>query len=100
MAPTKCGLKNASGIWCIGLDRAAGHASDTLLVSSGLECSPRPLHIHSNFSHSTLPARAAKITKCLSKEAATVRLLFVMADRIHEDHQVLFKMCFDVNSTE
>jgi len=32
MAPNKCGLKNASGIWHIGLDRAAGHASDTLLV--------------------------------------------------------------------
>lgn len=96
MASSKSGLKNASGIWHIGLDRAAGHASDTLLVSSRLECSPRPLHIHSNFSHSTMPSRAAKITKCLGKEAAAVRLLFIMADRIHEDLQVLFKMCFDV----
>jgi len=96
MAQTKCGLKNASGIWHVCLDRAAGHASDTLLVYSGLECIPRPLHIHSNFSHSTLTARAAKITKCVGKEAAAVRLLLVTADRIHEDLQVLFKMCFDV----
>jgi len=96
MVPTKCGLKNASGIWHICLDRGAGHASDTLLVSSGLECVPLPLHIHSNFSHSTLTARAANITKCVGTGAAAVRLLLITADRIHEDLQLLFKMSFDV----
>jgi hypothetical protein len=93
MAPTKCELKNTSGIWHICLDRASGHALDTLVVVGS-----NVVHGHFTFTVvlciKTITARSAKTTKCVGKGAAAVRLLFIMADRIHEDLRVLFKMCF------